>query len=380
MQVWPFIPGQEVNEALEWRTDVIRARGTEQRIALRTAPRQSFEFSHPLTQRQYARARALIYGVGLGELLLPVWPERTRLSVSAGATSIAFDTAGCDYRDGGSVVLWANDEQHEAVTIDAVSPGGLTLAAPVAQDYASALVMPARLATAPEGLSAARGHGDDIRARLSFLVVGDSIDLGADPGYAQYRGHAVMTDPSIIAGALDEAVLREFESLDNEAGVIFRDRTTRQPTQRFSLAWHVFTRAALWDLRRWLHSRRGKQKGFWLPTWAQDFSPTLPIDAADTTITVRAMGYPALYGVRDVMIRTVAGATYYRRILSAAAGGSGTEVLTIDSALGADVPVNAIARMSLLHFVRHAADRVEILHAAAAGAAVSIPCEEVPEP
>lgn len=380
MQLWPFVPAEEMVESLEWSSDVIRGKSAEQRIALRIGPRQSLDFRHALRPAQMARARALAFGVGVGEFGVPVWAEHTRLSsVAAGASAIVFDTTATDYRAGGYAVLWASDTACEVVSVDTVTAGGLTLAAPVQASYTAPVIMPLRVGRSPQGVKLSRAAASETQASISFDVT-ESADLGADPGYPQYRGHAVMTDASAIAEPLDEQTFREAEAIDNEVGIPALLPTFRAPMQRCMMRWQAFTRTELWNLRRWLHSRRGKQRGFWLPTWAPDFEVMAPIASNATQITVRAIGYPAHYGERHVMLRTAAGATYYRRVLSGAAGAPGLEILTIDAALGAAVSPAQVDRLSLLHFVRFAADRVEIRHQAGVGAFVAMPCEEVALP
>lgn len=381
MEVWPFVPTQEMTEALEWRTDVIRSKGAEQRLALLDAPRQAFELRHLfLEPRQLARARALAYGIGVDEMAVPAWHEYERLGpVSSGVWTIAVDTTTADYREGGYAVLWEDDETYELLQVESLDASSVTLAASVQSDYSAAYLMPARVARAPQGVSFARQAGNEVRASLNAEAI-DGLDLGANPGYPLYRGHAVMTDVSKVSGGIAESVLREVEVLDNGIGVPWFDPRYTLPTERFTLAWHVFERAALWDLRRWLHSRRGKQKGFWLPTWNADLELLQNIGAAATTISVRAVGWPDLYGVRDVMFLTHAGQAYYRRITGGVAGAPGAETLTLEAALGVNLDINEVRIVSLMHFVRQAVDRVELQHTAQEGSRVSVQCEEVPLP
>jgi hypothetical protein len=63
---------------------------------------------------------------------------------------------------------------------------------------------------------------------------------------------------------------------------------------------------------------------------------------------------------RDVMIRLLNGAYYFRRITNAVINSDGTETLTIDSAIGTLVPVANIDRISFLIPSRLDADAIEI--------------------
>jgi len=109
MALWPFCPRIEFTEALTWRSDVLQTWSAEQRIRLTNAPRQSLGYSHALTHRQYERAQLLMGNGGASSWDLPMWAERQRVTVSAGAGSVSVDTTASDYRAGGKALLWASD-------------------------------------------------------------------------------------------------------------------------------------------------------------------------------------------------------------------------------------------------------------------------------
>ena len=380
MQIWPFVPRQELLESLEWRTDVIRAKAAEQRIALRPAPRQGVEFRHFLDERQFARARAMVYGVGSEQFGVPVWWEHASVaSISSGATSISIDTTAADYRSGGFALIWEDDETFEQVEVDSVSDTAIALATAVQSTYRNAFVMPLRVGRSAQGMSAVRTEPGAVSAVMRFDL-DERRDLGDESGLPVYRGHSVLLDCPVVGGGLNEQFLREIEVIDNETGVPVYEPLFAQSAQRFTLSWRPGTRAELWSLRQWFHARRGRQKGFWVPTRNADLELLSAVAAADTTITVRDIGYRTFYGVRDVMVTTHAGQNYYRRVNSGSAGAPGAEVLTLSAAMGVSLAVEDVKQICFLHFCRLSADRVEIRHSAGLVAAATVQCEEVVEP
>lgn len=58
-ELWLFAASGQVTEVLESRTDVLTSRTGEQRIALRTAPREIITLTHRLDARGMAQAAEL---------------------------------------------------------------------------------------------------------------------------------------------------------------------------------------------------------------------------------------------------------------------------------------------------------------------------------
>lgn len=381
---WPFVPLARMTESLAWLTDALRAYTAEQRIALRSVPEQTFAFEHDFGDHQAARAQALAEAVGVGEVGVPVWTEHTRVgAVADGTLTLACDTQA-QYVAGGWALLWDDDSHCEAVEIDMVNPGEISLVGGPVESYADAIVCPLLPAFAPDGLKRVRSSGrDDVRASITFLV-DSGADWADESAMLLYRGLPVLAAVPVLEDGLEDSVQRAHREVGNETARVWLVPTTSQTKRSFTMRWDLATRAELWALRQWLHARKGRQRAFWLPTWARDLEPLAGIGAAAMQIRVRAIGWvnasPSEAGDdRDIMIRTVAGALYYRRVTAVDAGGAGEELLTIDSALGSAIALAEIDRVSFVYLARQSADRIEIEHQAGLGAACSVTCETVPE-
>lgn len=379
MQVWPFAPREEMTETLEWLTEVIRTQLSEQRIALRAAPRRSYGFSHVLDAQSYAAAQEMLRGSA--GFLVPDWTQVARLmAVDAGAdVEIAFDTACLDLRAGAQAILWSAPGAWEVIDVVAVAPSGIT--ATVARSWGKVRLMPLRPARAPDGLSAQRLTRHYASASIRLDITENTSH--AATSYPQYRGHDVMTDcPRIGGGGLDEGVVWPVEVVDNELGRVVALRERAVPDASFTMRWRVFGVCAIAGLRAWLHSRRGRQKAFWLSSRGRDFVPLVDVSAAATTVTVQALpGLAALARQSfDVELVTMTGAVIRRRVISWSADFAGRVVLQLDAAVGVTVQVSQVRRLSWLRCVRFNADRIELTHRAAGGVEVAIPCLEVPVP
>jgi hypothetical protein len=379
MQVWPFRQRDTLIEALQWRTDVIRSKGAEQRFALRQAPRTVHNLKHRLSEQEYGSSRAMVRSNA--DFLVPTWDRPAAVSGISPGTSVAidFDETDLDLEDGDAALLWTSSSSFEHITVESITSTGI-IAEAVLNSWPSATLLALKPAQAPQGLQPQRPAGYWISDDIAMEVT-DSRDISFSD-YPKYRGHDLVTDCPVVASAsFNEPILWPVDTVDNEVGVPRYLRNRNHPDARFMMRWHQFTRESKYALRQFLHSRRGRWKAFWLSSFGRDLLPALDISADDTTVRVFALPGLTDLGEGDFDIEIKAATIYQRQITSVSFGsevdGKPTLVLAIDSALGADVAVAEIQRISFLRCVRFDADRIELEHRAAGGMAVSVPCIEV---
>ncbi len=375
---WAFVPQRRHTERLEWQTDVIASFNGEQRLALRNAPRQSFEMTFLLDQYQFARARAVatnwahrVYGV-------PVWSELSYVGpLEAGAMFIAADTRWADYRPNDLVVLIDGDK-YLTVETTTVSPTGVGLKLPLPTSFDSAYMAPVRFARAPSGIQFERDASDITTAKATFVVT-RNVSLAADIGLPKYRGKDVLNNPLVIVGSMNERVSRAVDEFDNGSGPIVVDIRNNWVQSRRVLTFDLMDRAERWAARQWLHAVKGKQKSFWLPTWNSDLILAQDAPSGQSLLVVRPIGYPEHYTVRDVMVRKTDGTVLYLRILSGGASPDGSERLVLESPLTQELRAADVEIISFLDHVRFDTDQITITHLDANRATINAPVVEVPE-
>ncbi len=375
---WPFrISGSKSSETLEWLTAVLPGFTGEQRLALRDVPRQIFNFDHTMEPHDFTRAKD--YVRLRARATVPVWAERTRISgtLSAAATEIDFDTTDADYRVGGAVIVWGGPDQSVVISITDVTTTKLTLAAALGDTFVDPIVAPARVALISTGLKITRHSVNHIVCTISFLV-SDNADVSADIGYPQYQSLDVLTESTLIVSSITENIIKPSEFIDSGFGPVVIEPSQDYVEFGQTLGFLEQDKAALWRRRQWLHSLKGRQKAFWLPTFMQDLVSLVTIGAVDTVITVEKIGLSAALGGRDLMIELNDGARYFRKINSAVDGGVGETYITISSSLGAIVTPDDIRLFSFLSKVRLNADRVDIKYRGIRLAEITIPITEVP--
>lgn len=379
MTIWPFKPRNDFNEALSWKTDVFRAKSAEQRIALRVAPRREFTFSHTLTDYEYTAAMALIRQCQAdGGFLVPDWSQAILLGDLPTGSAHGLSTDFSEYDFGDTALLWESLDNYEQV--DFVDDSNETSISPVSADYTKAYLIPLWTAVCPGGLSSERIGANLNQCEIAFISTQNN-DLGASD-YSQYRSHDVLNYCPII-GSLQDKLTWPVSFFDNEVSSpeLLRERAI--PDYTFMMRWQTVTNSEIWSLRRWLHSRRGRQKAFWFSSYSEDFEPAASVSG--TTLTVYA--HPGVSGVGhttafDIEVKAKDGTSNYRRVTAATTGtpiGSrGTLDFTIDSSLTIDL--SDIDRISFLRMARFDVDRIELSHQAATGTQVEVLCREIEEP
>lgn len=375
--IWPFAPRDEMVEAVEWATDVIRTKASEQRIALRAEPRSLVEFRHAFSPSAFTHAQSLIEVVADSTLQIPDWAQAVALTAAPapGTTTLTLDTIGRGFVVGGAALLRAG-ETYESVTVSAVTATTLTVSATTRTYTSAPLVMPLRTGRPVGGLRGSRvGAGlVNAQAQFEFIDAGDTTEASDLP---VYLGTDVMTEVPLIGSGVEAGTEREVERMENVAGVDFVVATYKQASRRFSLSWHEFTRAEILRMRRLIASRRGKQKQFWLPTHEADLVPAADITASSTTLYVLGntlpTGTPASL---HIMFRTHTGAQLFRRVTAVANDALG-QALTLDAALNTALTA-AQMTVSLLVLARFDSDRIEYLHRTGLGVSARMPCVSVP--
>jgi hypothetical protein len=376
--LWRWRPDLPLTERLEWNTKILGTRDSEQRVALRNYPRQILSFSFTKRAHEFAAIKTASMEWNFRLWGLPIWFEQVHLnSVVKDATSINFSTTAADFRSGGLAVLWESPDKLEAVEISSVRVNGIDIEHGVSQNYTNVFIMPLRLAYTTNGISISRPDNHYAIINAQFMVT-DNADL-ADTIYDQYRDYDVLVDGDIIIGNINENISRPLITFDNGQGAVTYE--TGQDWTNFSRTLGKVTHGKdlRWAWRCWLHSRRGRQKAFWLPTWNNDLTIISDIGSSDLAIQIMTIGMTRFTALPvDIMISLHDGTVFYRRILDVSTI-TNLEMIVIDSDLGREVSTTEIAICCFMNLVRLNSDNIEIMHEKPTRTRTSIPVMEVAE-
>jgi hypothetical protein len=379
--LWPFPAAERVSEVLEWRTDVLQARAGEQRIALRSLPREIVTFRHRCDALNIARAAELARAAFAGDLLVPLWhmAQQPMVDLVQGDLEIALDTSVADFRAEGFAAIALDGDDVTLVEISAIQQDRLILAEPLVLQAPTMTVSAGRVTVAPlrigilaSALEIERRRQNDGTVTATFLLR-DAPDL-APTVLASYLGSPVQTDPSLTRAPLTASLRRAVEYVDNGFGPVviepLRDVFERGET----ITLKAQGPAERWALRRWLWSLRGRQASFWLPTWGRELQLQATMTSGSAQMRVAPVAQLAAYVGRKILLE-MPGGLRFRTITAAVAEGS-VHRLTISSNLGEPVVIGT--KVHFMTHVRSDADRLEIEHGAIASE-LTLPVLEVPE-
>lgn len=368
--LWPFRPVPASTEVLSWETQVIKTPSTERRISLRAA-RQAISYSYLLRDVENAQAEWLVRTYPLGDWWVPLWFEASAAQAVDAAQTVFNISTDAHYFAGGSLVVWGGCDDALVCEIATVTAGVVTLAAPVGQDFAKAIIMPVRTAWMDGGLRQNRIRQRGLSDVAVTFQVRD-VDAPAVTPWPQYLGLDLVTKCGVVE-PLAASIAPVFLTVDNGQGPVALEPRDEFIASRHTMSWRL--KANLWERRNWLNYIRGRDRAFWLADWQRDFALVNPITAAGTTITVRKIS-PVAADLIGKHILIDDGTKTPRAITNAVNSGS-NQVLTI-AAVGRDIAV-ADAKISLMRKVRFDSDELELAHQHGFYTAVRIPLVEVPE-
>lgn len=370
--VWPCTPdwSTPVNETLAWLTESLRATGTgaEQARALRDAPRRGFSFASLVAGDTQRVVDAIRFDIGVKPFLLPIYPDQQWLTapLAAASTSIACTTTGFDFAVGAQAVFWRDARNWELVTVDGITAGGITFAAPTASAWGPGdrliPVRKARLAEAPK----ATRHSDDIVALDVAALIDEPCDWPAAwPTATTYRGVPVLEwrneeseDPTDLFDRLSGTV-------DQDTGPVYYYDLPAMPFRAQSQHFKLYRRPQHAAFRGLLYMLRGQQAQAWVPTWLQDVRPTQALTSSGTQLHVPWMGYTQFgrqqRNRRDIAIELFDGTRFYRRLTGSTESGA-EEILQLDAALGVALAPSAVRAIGWLSMCAASSDVTQIQH------------------
>lgn len=368
-----------VTESLEWLTDVkTSTAGAEQRRALRTSPRRTYEASVVVEGAERTRLDMAVRAAGSAEWLAPIWPDVLVTTVAAreGSLRITADTLWRDFVQGGSILVRSPNGETATLKTTDIEPGAIRLALPLAAPWpAGSRVIPLRRSRFTDQPQFSRKNDRISVAQVRFRVSETNDFNGlANPleHGVQYLGYGVIERKPDQTSDTDLTYERITETLDNSTGVPSIVDTAQRSFGGQTHQWILHGREDHAVFRTLLYALHGRLKAAWLPTFSSDFDLVQGAVASSRVLQVRNCGYsefggPSLQGRRDIQI-VLRGVVdpIYRRIESSAVINNNVERITLASALGRDIPLDSVVRISFITLSRLASDTIQLQHETAA--------------
>lgn len=385
--VFPFRPQAPLLERLQFRTNVMEAvDGSEQRVALRRAPRQQFDLTFVVrdgSQRQ--RIDNLMFDWQGRVFGLPMWHEQTELTSAAtiGQTSINVGTTSfADYRVGGLAIVITDDVTYDAVEITSIGASALNFASPLVNNHAKgAKVYPLRTAIAEGRMQIRRYVADGAELGVRFTVIDNDVSLGSTAAFATLNSKVLLDDNNFVDSTLDETLERRLTTIDNETGIPVQRTAWDHSKKSGGKVFFSRTFQRTWEVRQLLHALKGRQASFYMPNRSKDITAAIAPSNGSSTLTIENTGYAKYVQSRAprnlIRVNLTNGTQIVRTVVSASELSPTQEQLTLNTTWSADIPLNTIDRIEIIELVRVDSDEVEFLHYNSTEAEISFPVKGV---
>ena len=213
--------GWNFTESLEWKTDVIKAYESEQRIAVRVFPRIKYNYQFLLTEQEYREIRAILRSWnGASEWLNLLWIDAVTISsVTSSDTVLTFNTTTANYQVGQYIAVVEQNDTVHLYEIDLVTTTSITIDGPLAFTANNVRVMPVDIVSIPKGFAINRGANNKNFANVT-LESSLNYDLSTAGNFVKYKSLDVLLESQPILNGMDELLMQSVDVFDNDQGLI----------------------------------------------------------------------------------------------------------------------------------------------------------------
>jgi hypothetical protein len=366
---WALTPDWEnpVTERLAWKTDKLRAwDGSEQRRALRSAPRRAVQFLTWMSKPEKAFVENQLFGWGALIWALPIWWDGQPLSVQSnpGDLVVLADTVGRDFVAGGLAIILTDARTYEVIQIDTLSTTQLNLSRVVVGTWTiGAKLYPVRAARLLSTTRITRENGSYAALEPHFQIV-EPCDWTPASGLPTYRGAPVLEDSPSVTQTYEGSFERETFTIDTQTGALEVIDTAKVGFPSNSHNWFLKGKTAHTNFRALLYALQGQLAEIWVPSYDADLVLVADIASSDTSLQCQNSGFGLFAGAlnrEDIRLELKVGTVYYRRITGSSSTGT-TELLNLSSALGVNIAASAVRRISFMALSVLATDEIAIEH------------------
>jgi hypothetical protein len=345
---------------------MISPTGSEQRRSLRPWPRKSYEFALLLDGPERTFFDGLVTVNGAQRWYLPLWhdPHFTVNDEAAGHQVIECLNAntGLFRADDAAIFIGATVFDYEVVEIESIAADSITLKRDTDKAWpAGTRLYPATVARLTDQ------RVSTSQVRFQSLEPGSIVTpIGSGDFGDVYQGFDVLMSPPDDKSELDAGIERMLVEIDNQQAPAQWADIANRPFTYQQFAWVLEGRTEYTDFIAMLQYLRGRAVPIWVPTFMDDFTLKVPVEAGDDSLTVARSGLHIAGGEHPdrkyIRIETTT-ETYYRSIVGMTAVGDDTEVLNLGAAIAHDIAIDAVQRISFMTLMRMNQDNVSIEHA-----------------
>jgi hypothetical protein len=367
--LFPIRPEAPLREHLLFDTKIIEhVDSTEQRIANRKYPRGMFEATYKNRQQLI---EMLLFDRQAKIVAFPAWHEPSFLTSTAAKDAVTVNvdtTAYANFYVGGYAVVMEDEHTFDAVKIQSKTATSLTFETGMSYNYTTkAEVMPLLTAYIEASSASLKLPYNHQYFNLRIHTDPEVNDIADASAWSTYNSEPFMDGPNLIEGGqLAEALRTKVVVIDNITGLRSQVTAWDHNKRQSKKGWKTNSRQELWELRQLLHFLKGRQVGFYIPTFWKDLTIVQDLAIGTSVMNIEHIGYTVNAQQRwpKQVIRVVFkdGSILYRTIQNSAVLSTTVEQLTVDKAWPATYTPDSIERIEFLERVRLDVDDITIIH------------------
>lgn len=343
-------------ETYSLKTGLIESHnGKEQVYRLTANPRRSFNMEVLLADKKGVpesnvfRSKfynSMAYGKAKS-WVVPIWSDVCVLDYDLvnGATTINVDTDNSDFKVGGYVYLYKSHEEYEIVTVQSMSSTSLTLTVPIQNNWSTGTyIVPAVQARLQDDSikGSILNYGIESYNLIWAVNIKENETINKIGSYTSttYDGYTVFLwkhnfteDPSV-------EIYSPNRLIDFEIGDFILDPRYNFTRVRTTYNYLLKNKAEISTAIGFFRQVNGKQKPFWVPTYANEIQLTGSGSSSSNIITIQNIGYSTFINQnpnhRDIILYKTDGTYIIRRITNSYVNIDGTESLVLNQTVGFD--------------------------------------------
>ncbi len=279
LAILPYQAEAPIKETFEFLTDIIPAYdSTEERLQLRTKPRQSFNYSIPISLLKNANAFNTEYGALRNNWAIPLWTQsqylgtlQTGYGYSYGCyygsglkAELLCDTTIYEFYENSLALLYNDFGEYQVLEIEAITKTSITITLE-SNLFKYAWLVPLRVGWIKSDINKVI-TGYDSKSTFNFVVDDNPIIEPLTP--TQYLGDDIYFDlPLQDSGNIQANLTQQQDIIDSTLGLVER-RTTWNNAQ-YGKPWNFLLESQedIFNFKQFLLRRFGKFKQFWFPTF-----------------------------------------------------------------------------------------------------------------
>lgn len=384
---WSSIPNDEYTQRLQWKTDVIKGYAFEQRVRLRDAPREYFNFKYTMTQSEYVSSALAVANNPAQEIAMAnwtVWDSGSFNNPNAIWNSSRIFSVGTRL-----VVHPAIDGDFAPFTDEieriGTSPTGGRVYYLKTSDNARlnkrAIFSIEWVGRLSSGIQFDLSSNEVVNASCEWIGVKPATKWPLDPNVYQLIGpDPVLKNYHTADSEANHSYLREIDTLDNDIAQPFMRPKYAFKQSRYSFSLKLKVGVELEKFLGFIHYLRGRLKPFWLPLWGKNLSPIADIKKGTNIIRCQRILWKDRFAGNRICIWVKEGCEYKYKFIEIASVADTTfgSDLTTSETIGTDTNLSDIIQLAFMEYVRLDSDEVSIKYDNTGYATISLVAISIP--